>query len=66
VVWRKQGLSAAKYQEWRANYGASSVSGSAVALDQSPAVPEPATAAAFAFAAAILSLQHRQRATRAR
>ena len=66
VVWRKQGLSAEKYQEWQANYGASSGSGSSFVLNQSPVVLEPATVAIFAVAATILSLQHRQRARRAR
>ncbi len=55
VVWRKQGLSAEKYTEWRQNFGASSGSGSSQMLQKVASVPEPTawtlptTAAFFLF-----------------
>src|SRR5262249_4041582 len=43
VACRKQGLSAEKYQEWRANFGTVAGSGSAFIPGGSPPVPEPTT-----------------------
>jgi hypothetical protein len=60
VVWRKQSLSAEKYQEWRANFGAAAGSGSALPLGESPAVPEPTTILLLASALTARTL-HRTR-----
>ena len=66
VVWRKRGLSAEKYREWRENFGVSSGTGTTMTLAQSPNVPEPAMVIIGGLAALIVWGQHRQRAMRAR
>jgi hypothetical protein len=66
VVWRKAGLPGEKYQEWRSNYGASSIVSSSRAVAAFSAVPEPARVAFIPAAAAAVCLRHRQRARRHR
>lgn len=66
VAWRKLGLSAERFQEWKANFGASSGSATSAVLSESPAVPEPTTLAILATSLSFCSLQHRQRSLRSR
>jgi hypothetical protein len=58
VVWRKQGMSTEKYQEWQANFGASSLIGASVASARG--VPEPSAAMFCSIVAAVYFSQHRQ------